>query len=267
MSCTCSKKLLFRSRGFTLLEMSIVLLVLSLMLGGLLAVMTQETRRSKAEELKQKMDAIEYALVSYSKRSDTQRLPCPANPKLALDHADFGYAANPGCTTGSGSRAIPAELRDASAAGGTVPVRTLGLPDDYAFDPWGNKFTYLVALNITATDVLKSAPVTDNSLPFGVRVFPTNHTGISESYAALISHGANGAGAFNRSGVRKSFATSNTFEEANCGCTGGTVDNFSSTIYFGAFEGQENDETNQFDDIVRFYQREFFALPKDLASQ
>jgi len=256
-----------RRSGFTLLEISLVLLILSLMLSGVLAMLAQESRRSNAAELEMKMDAIERALASYSKRSDAYALPCPSNPELALTHADFGFAASPGCTTGSGSRAIPAAYRNASAASGTVPVRTLGLPDEYAFDPWGNKFTYMVTIAITATNILQTSAVTDNTMLQEIRLYSTDaSTGFFVS-ATVVSHGVNGSGSFNRAGVRKSSIIRNTYEQSNCSCNGSGSLTFSNIIYYGPYDGAEADVEYQFDDVVRFYQRGFFTLSNSLVSQ
>jgi prepilin-type N-terminal cleavage/methylation domain-containing protein len=252
-----------RSSGFTLLEISIVLLVLSLMMGGLLAMVAQETRRSKMAELKMKMDAIEYALVSYSKRSDTVALPCPANPELALEHADFGFAANPGCTTGTGSRAIPAAYRDGSSASGTVPVRTIGLPDEYAFDPWGNKFTYASGLLITAANALTTYPVTSTTAS-QINFRDTNGVDYDNVVAVVLSHGMNGFGAFSRTGQRKAVSSTNANERLNCGCTSNAANSYSNRYIFGSFTGDASTASARFDDVVRGYQRNFFLLTNDI---
>ncbi|MDX2113471.1 MAG: prepilin-type N-terminal cleavage/methylation domain-containing protein [Alphaproteobacteria bacterium] len=260
MVCACNPKPSLSSRGFTLLELSVVLLVLSLMLGGLLAVMTQETRISKTEELKQKMDAIEYALVSYSKRSDTQRLPCPANPTLAVGHVDFGFAGNPNCKTGTGNRALPTALSDSAIAIGTVPVRTIGLPDEYAFDPWGNRFSYAVSISITHANALAVYPVTfpdvNSIVVESVSGFPIGNFSV-----VIISHGPNGYGAFTRTGVRRNVTTADVNEISNSAWDG-SDDALSNTLISGHDSNSSLTMTG-FDDIVRYYPRSSFRLADD----
>ncbi|MCE2926526.1 MAG: prepilin-type N-terminal cleavage/methylation domain-containing protein [Rickettsiales bacterium] len=247
-----------RSSGFTLLEISIVLLVLSLMMGGLLAMVAQETRRSKMAELKMKMDAIEYALVSYSKRATTLALPCPANPTLALEHADFGFAVAAGCSS------IPSPAyRDGSSAAGTVPVRTLGLPDEYAFDPWGNRFTYAVGLLITSTNALITYPVTSTAAS-QINFRDTNGVDYDNVVAVVVSHGMNGFGAFSRTGQRKAVSSTNANERLNCGCTSDTANSYSNRYIFGSFTGDASTASARFDDVVRGYQRNFFLLTNDI---
>src|SRR5258708_7516387 len=88
-------------QGFTLLELSIVLLIMSVMAAGLMTVMAQNARNERIDELNKKMDAIENALIAF--RRANNRLPCPADGTTLITAANFGVeAVNPGsCTTGA----------------------------------------------------------------------------------------------------------------------------------------------------------------------
>lgn len=89
-----------RRAGFTLVELSIVLLIFSLMLGGILAAVTQDIRRKKQAELQMKLDTIEEALLNFRKLNT--RLPCPADIDDAVTASTFGTEkATPGTCTGA----------------------------------------------------------------------------------------------------------------------------------------------------------------------
>src|SRR5256885_314224 len=74
--------------GFTLIELSLVLAVLSLMLAGIMSIVSQNMRRSRAADLQVKMDTIEASLLHF--RQINNRLPCPADGTIALNAANFG---------------------------------------------------------------------------------------------------------------------------------------------------------------------------------
>jgi prepilin-type N-terminal cleavage/methylation domain-containing protein len=131
-----------RQRGFSLVEMAVVLVVLGLLLGGLLMPLGQtleQTRRSKAKaQLREVLDAL------YGFALAHRRLPCPADP------------AAPGYLPG---QATPDAAGPCSRGHGFVPGRTLGLngsfnEDGLLRDPWGNPLRYTVT-GVTAftTDI------------------------------------------------------------------------------------------------------------------
>jgi prepilin-type N-terminal cleavage/methylation domain-containing protein len=265
--------------GFTLLELSVVIIVLSLILSGIMTIITQEVRTTKMAELKMKMDAIEVALQNF--RRDNNRLPCPASLTTAVTNAQFGVtAATPGTCTGG---APAANYSDGSnTVAGMVPVSSLGLPDDYAFDPWGGKFTYAVDKRVTGSLTLTGAPtntepkgVLNNHLPpgtSGTYYGPENTTigtmtvndlagnaRTTKAIAIVLSHGPNGHGAFLLSGTRKSIGSNNTNEQENCECNSAAtaaVPPVDTTFVMGPNAlSTAGDLTYSFDDIVRYYVR------------
>lgn len=124
-----------RQKGFSLVELAIVILVMGLLLGGLmmpLSVQRENARiRDGMEQLQTIQDAIEgFAIVN-------GYLPCPATP------ASDGYAdpAGAGC----------------SVQHGFVPATTLDLnghrnADNLLLDPWGSPFRYSVSASDANTD-------------------------------------------------------------------------------------------------------------------
>ncbi|TCK16864.1 prepilin-type N-terminal cleavage/methylation domain-containing protein [Thiogranum longum] len=129
-------------RGFTLIEMAIVLVILGLLLGGVLAPLSarqeQERRDKNAELLEKARDAlIGFALVN-------GRLPCP----------DTDTAGNPG----SGQENSPCSTNPATPPPqGRLPWVTLGVVGEY--DAWGapNQIRYIVNGGFTTPFTLGTA--------------------------------------------------------------------------------------------------------------
>lgn len=92
----------------------------------------------------------------------------------------------------------------AGAVAGTIPTKTLGLDDSYAFDQWGRRITYTVdtrATNngtCTAMEGLTSTSTTPNPTAAGGIVIRNGTSGsaIDQTMYAYISHGPDGHGAW-----------------------------------------------------------------------
>ncbi len=114
-------------RGFSLLELAIVILVMGLLLGGLVMPLAARVDQQRFTATTAQLNEIRAALAGYALANDA--LPCPATP------ASSGQASPTagGCT----------------AQHGFVPAVTLGLPgarneDQLLLDAWGNPIRYSV---------------------------------------------------------------------------------------------------------------------------
>lgn len=202
------------ARGFTLVETAIVVVVISLILSAVIPLIVTSRLNAAINGTREKEQAIKRALVAFVARNG--RLPCPAAPGLAAAAPLYGQEVytNPGlplpavpyfpCAAG-GVPALPAVLDGGGNPinmRGIVPWATLGLPDDAGLDAWGHRFSYQV--QTVATD-LSTPP---NPMPLALiaqadaaQINITNTAGgapivPAPIVAVVISHGANGAGAF-----------------------------------------------------------------------
>lgn len=199
-----------KNRGFTLVELTIVFVILSLMLGAGMSLLMAQMSASRQSETKVKQEAIRVALISFISRNN--RLPCPADPALGSGAALYGTeAANPGTCTGR-----PASgTGDAVVVNGIVPWVSLGLPEDMGNDGFYDRFSYQVvqkATNLNAQTIpgmrgyitLHSAgPGTLNAAPTGNQINDCANGLTYNPCAAVvvvISHGKNGHGAFTSNG-------------------------------------------------------------------
>lgn len=106
-------------KGFSLIELAMVLLVISLVLGGLLVPLATQLEARQRDEAQQQLERIREALIGFAIVNG--RLPCyttqadPANANYGVEDA----VCNPGGLT----------------TDGILPWKTLGLST--GFDPWG----------------------------------------------------------------------------------------------------------------------------------
>ena len=246
--------------GFTLLELSVVLVIIAAITGvgiGMGSSMIDSASRAGTQ---QKMDTIEAALEAFRLAND--RLPCPADARLAASSSNYGQeAANLGSCTGGAPAAdatanngnnsnIPANT---TVAEGAVPVRTLGLPDQFQFDAWGRKFSYAVWTPMTNLNAFVTYGIAQNC--GGITVENAGHGYRSKSGAyALISYGADGHGGYLQSGARYSAGATDSDEQTDCHCNSSATD----TGYTATYVQKDmtwTSATSTFDDYVRFKER------------
>lgn len=115
--------------GFTLVEMAIVLLIVTLLLTGLVPTISSQIEQRQRNETRKQLDDIRDALLGFVVSKG--RLPCPAT------------------TTSNGTESPAGGV--CTVADGFVPAATLGItPTDnqgYAVDGWSNRIRYAVTID------------------------------------------------------------------------------------------------------------------------
>lgn len=118
-------------RGFTLIELAIVLFVVTLLLGGLLPTLTSQVDQRHMNETRARLDEIKEALIGYAIINN--KLPCPASS-----------SSNGIQVPSSGGTCTNAHNNNSY-----VPAATLGLSGTDSSglieDGWGNPIRYAVA--------------------------------------------------------------------------------------------------------------------------
>src|ERR1039458_6830869 len=143
-----------RRLGFTLLELSVVLLIIAIITGMSVGMGVSVVATARLTATQKKMKAIEEALMQY--RTANDRLPCPTDLTIKQGSANYGVeGATPGTCTG-GTPA--ANYTSVLAVEGGVPTATLGLPADFMYDGWGNRFRYAVDSQLTAKNIFPTTP-------------------------------------------------------------------------------------------------------------
>jgi len=116
--------------GFTLVEIAIVLLIVTILLGYTVALFPQQQRLKQYRAVEHEMDRVIEAIIGFAQVNG--RLPCPALPNSG-GFEDYDTVNDDGC----------------DSYGGFVAVNTLGLDgrlnaDSLLLDPWGNPYRYYV---------------------------------------------------------------------------------------------------------------------------
>ncbi len=237
--------------GFTMLELSIVLVIVALITGMSTMATLSMMESAKQAATEKKLDEIERAL--YAFRVKNNRLPCPAQLSLATSNANYGLESQPlgVCTTGTPA----ATTLDIFGAEGMVPARTLGIPDSYMYDGWGRRIKYMVDANVTFVDAF-SAIKPQEFCEIAILDAAGNSITGNGSYAngamyALVSHGANGHGAYTETGALINAGSADAAEQVNCRCdvAGMNVDALEHAMYV------QKEATATFDDLVRYKER------------
>jgi type II secretory pathway pseudopilin PulG len=231
--------------GFTLVQVTIMLAVLAVLATAALPGGQKGSNTRKANDTVSRYQAIDHALIGYMLRYG--HLPCPADGSKPTNDQNFGKeAATPGTCTGGSPAANFGPSGNVVA--GTLPTKTLILPDDFAFDDWGRRITYAVDTRATLTSSCLS--LQSSGTP-GVTIKDGSGTTLDNVMYAYISHGPDGHGAFPGNG-------SNVAGRINIGATdAATIDNASVNAAFATnFDNVfvQKQATATFDDLVYYNQ-------------
>lgn len=116
------------ANGYSLIELSICLVIIALLAGGLLSSLGQQRELAATQEAQRQLDSARETLLAFAMTQG--RLPCPARANLPESQPEAGRED---CSLSSGH--------------GVLPWATLGLPQT---DPWGMRYTYYAHSLFTA---------------------------------------------------------------------------------------------------------------------
>lgn len=226
--------------GFSLIELSAVISVAATVAVGFLSLTKPQitTNAENTIETQERIRVITDAMESFRVRQG--RLPCPADPFTRSDNTRASGINTYGNSFGIEDLDTLEETNgdpvtygvDCPDNIGSVPVNSLEIKEKYMFDAWGNRFTYHVSSNLCGSDegitTSGSSITEDESRQKGCSSSDyTSRSGniivqnaipedITRSSAfVIISHGANGLGAFLPSGQQKNFSSASNEELQN----------------------------------------------------
>lgn len=191
-----------QERGFTLIEMTVVIAIVGLLLGTLLTPLATQLRASQIKTTDRDLGDVREALLGFAMANG--RLPCPDTD------AD-------GAENGGGAAAC-------ANAEGSLPYATLGVPPS---DPWGQRYRYRVTAEFARTAVpgatcaagdnqLGICDTGDITVSTRIATDKSLQTYSAGSVAVVLSHGPNGLGGTRlEDGVALTGATANTDEAEN----------------------------------------------------
>jgi len=201
------KKSCRQQYGFSLIELTIVLVIVALLSSGLMFGLSAQRDAAANLEARTQLDMAKEALLGFAITNG--RLPCPANPALA--------------TTSSGAGLENCAL--SPLGHGVLPWATLGLPET---DPWGQRLTYFASTKFSASVAagaqcsfaMDTGVAPNNAGTANVKLNGASTSNIASDLAAVIvSHGAQGVGGYTTSGTKIAGATGDEDENADANQT------------------------------------------------
>ena len=169
-----------RRRGFTLIELAIVLFVVALLLGGmLLPLAAQQDIRNYGDTQKILAEARD-ALLGFAMAND--RLPCPAS---ATSNGVESFCLNPSdaCLPATTTTTVQSHGRCSNPYDGFLPAATLGFtPIDaqgYALDGWGGETLHRIRYAVST-----NSPSSNNNYPPYQSDFSSTGAAFAFTYAS-----------------------------------------------------------------------------------
>ena len=229
-------------RGFTLVEMAMVLAIIGLVMGPVLAMTKTLTASSRITSTQTKEYIIKTALINFI--ATNNRLPCPADPSNILVPASAGTEA---CSL------TPNGTSPNKVLTGVVPWTALGLTQDSATDGYYNFFTYQVALTATQTVAVTAAALNKQTISGlkgaitilnssgGTQINNCTTTGYNpcSAVAMIVSYGQDAYGAYESNGSQLPVPTGYTDENENAN---------GDNVF--VMKDASSSTTNPFDDIL-----------------
>lgn len=202
------KKNYIRQAGFTIAEMAIVVAIGGIILAVMGSKFLSYIQANKISSTEYRISVIQDALGKYLQ--EVGRYPCTSSLTIAPGQPNYNREVAVGAcsTTGNlagaiirpGARAVenpPLVFNNYNIRIGGVPVRSLNLPDEFAIDAWGNRFTYVVSTNLATPGQFFPGGGIIDITGFNDGVTPpvplVNPQG--SAHYLIISHGPDGAGA------------------------------------------------------------------------
>lgn len=172
-----------KNTGFTLLELSVVILISAL----LLIVSFEGSKfiliRNQLQATEKKLDAIEKAIEIYVRANG--HLPCPAR----MDNSDGTEVSE--CYNINSTNESTGIHHINQVINGGIPFKALNLSYDYAYDSWGNKFTYSVYQPATRNIRNLGHDSTVTFLNIYENQIDTDHLISDEGLYTIVAHGKN----------------------------------------------------------------------------
>jgi prepilin-type N-terminal cleavage/methylation domain-containing protein len=246
-----NKKIRRKRSAFSLVEMSVVILIISIIASGALTVAKTSMKNANTKITRDRMDAIYKAMTNYL--AINKKLPCPASLELDNTNSNFGTkVGSDGTCSGTGV------VISSNLIWGMVPTAELGLARDAASDGFGTKFDYVVDKRFTR--ITASIAEAENVPPIGFEGNAGNQAtntilpvimNIMEGSASgtnltpwaimvIISHGPDKLGGYNATGT----STQNT----STGAAADELENIRSASFNSLFVNNSNDQN--YDDII-----------------
>lgn len=241
-----------QKKAFSLIELSIAIIVVSVVITGIVAVSTVSKNNSNVKITNDRINRVNQALGEFVRVN--KRLPCPASIK-AIKITDTTYGTE-GTAAGTCTAGTGVYLSTATGATkmvyGMVPTKTIGLSSEYGEDSFGNKIAYIVDKDYTSSTTFATATtgIIGQKYVNGALV-----TDVGNAIYALVSYGANQSSAFSAKASAQNAVTSDADEMYNDAIT---FNDGAKTADFTQILVKSTERSTVFDDVVYYRNRDDF---------
>ncbi|HVX56725.1 MAG TPA: prepilin-type N-terminal cleavage/methylation domain-containing protein [Candidatus Saccharimonadales bacterium] len=189
--------------GFSLLELSIVLVIIGLVAGVSIDMGLYTIDVVKQVANNHKLNVIEQSLMSY--RLANERLPCPADATLATTSAYYGYEAG----TLSGSQWVPDAgscMTNGTYTNTTSGAYTSGVLTSTAANSVAANYNVLIPKGANNTSIASNTYVAEGAVPFKALGLPESfmYDAWGHKFAYAVWAPDTGEGAFLNYGINPS---------------------------------------------------------------
>ncbi len=188
--------------AYTLLEMSIVILISAILITGSLSAAIESTNNKKIRITQDRFRQIYSALGAFL--ATNGRLPCPAEMNLSKTNVNYGSEVAGATDCLLANKAVYKNNVVPDIVYGMVPTKALNIASDFAEDGFENKIAYIIDKRFArvqnpttpnfVTTTFGTTPsagtITINQKPIG----STAQTATDDAIMVLISYGQNGFG-------------------------------------------------------------------------
>ena len=247
------KKISKPKSAYTLVELSIVILILAVLMTGGLTITIGSFNKAKKISTQNKINEIYKSLGKFL--LENKRLPCQASLELTKNDNFYGveYGSGSGCGNGAVGSGVYVNPTNSNIFYGMIPAKTLNLPLSMGEDDFGSKISYVIDQRFT--NVFQEV-ISNTDSGFGTT---SGVTGIitvtekpssisrditSDAILVIISHGLNAFGAFNANARTQNSRSSDPDEAEN---------DYNASFDKKFIYNSQNSEI--FDDVVLFKTR------------
>jgi len=248
-----NKKISKPKSAYTLVELSIVILILAVLMTGGLTITIGSFNKAKKISTQNKINEIYKSLGKFL--LENKRLPCPASLELTKNDNSYGveYGNGSGCGTGAGGSGVFRSATNLNIFYGMIPAKTLNLPLSMGEDDFGSKISYIIDQRFTTSF---QNVITNKTTGFGTTASYNSVLTVNErpseisraitqdAILVILSHGLNKSGAFNANSSSQNPRSSDVDEQSN-----DYNASFDKTFIYNSQNSQI------FDDIVLFKTR------------
>ncbi len=217
-----------KSAGYSLIELATVMIIVGLLIAPMAAAYNSYQKKLAFEVTDDNIALVSTAMGAY--RALNGRYPCPASLTADRESPDYGREGDCSITTvaaGSCADGVCVKNSARSIAGvpirvrvGAIPFRHLNVSEDTAYDAYGQRLTYVLTEDLGDKDRFKmdggGIGIVDTQIP-PVSILGSAGTE-NTAHFLILSHGANGKGAYLKTGTLRDVCgpVAESFENLNC---------------------------------------------------